>query len=270
MLPTFIIIGAMKCGTSSLFRYLASNPNIVPCTRKESDFFATSANFEMGVAWYASLFIRRPGCTHGFEASPNYTKRHLSPDVAKRMYSILPNVKLIYLVRDPVERTVSHYLHNYAHGRESRTLRDVINCANSNYIYTSLYYFQIEAFLRYFSAEQMLLVESERLRSDPVTVLSEICAFADIAPEHDSRLLTRRFHESTAKKRRSALERALLDRTNNVHLRAGIRTLLAPFRQTIERPVLSSADRARIIDRVSDDVESLRRHSGLRFSSWSI
>jgi hypothetical protein len=116
MLPNFIIIGAMKGGTTSLYHYIASHPDIVPSSIKETNYFNTIADLCKGLSWYKSLF-RNKG-KYAFEASTNYTKRHIFPGVPERMYSILPKVKLIYILRDPIERIVSHYIHNYAHGRE--------------------------------------------------------------------------------------------------------------------------------------------------------
>ena len=109
MLPTFITIGAMKCGTHSLHQYLDLHPEIAMSQRKELNFFLTEAKFAQGLEWYSAQ-IAGNGTARG-ESSPNYSKCHMFPGVAERMHATLPDIKLIYLVRDPVERAVSHYVH---------------------------------------------------------------------------------------------------------------------------------------------------------------
>lgn len=118
MLPDIIIIGAMKGGTTSLYHYLASHPDVVASRDKETDFFRSRKHFSKGIEWYRQQF--RGAGTHALEASPNYTKRHKFRGVPRRMHSVLPEAKLVYVLRDPVERIISHYMHNRHHGRETR------------------------------------------------------------------------------------------------------------------------------------------------------
>ena len=268
MLPNFIIIGAMKGGTSSLYNYIASHPDIVPSSIKETDFFKTSDDFNKGLNWYKSLF-NKDG-KYAFEASPNYTKRHIFPGVPARMFSILPEIKLIYVLRDPIERVVSHYVHNYANGRESRSFSEALKDTNCNYIQTSKYYFQIQAFLEYYSSKQLLLMESEQLHKDPVKVLSDVFKFLGISPKYDATILKKRFHESSAKKRRSFLEQKLSGKTNNPYLLSSIRTITKPFRKSIKRPSLSPVEKGMLAAVIVSDVEKLRHFSGLSFSDWSL
>ncbi|MBW7470494.1 sulfotransferase domain-containing protein [Marinobacter sp. F4218] len=268
MLPNFIIIGTMKGGTSSLYHYIASHSGVTPSSVKETNFFRSTEDFNKGTDWYKSLF--RAGQLLAFEASPNYTKRHLFPGVPQRMHSLLPNIKLICILRDPIDRAVSHYVHNVAHGRESRSLSEAINDPQSNYILTSKYYYQIEAFLEYYSGDQILLIESERLKSKTSSVMDEVFRFLDLNPEYNKSVYAKTFHASSKKKRRSRLEQTLSHRTQNPYTLAGIRLITAPFRRSFERPSLSPADRAVLTEALAPDIEKLRRFSGLSFSSWSV
>ena len=172
MLPDIVVIGSMKAGTTSLFRYLASHPDVVPSSVKETNFFTTDEDFNKGLDWYRSLF--RQAGRSAIEASPNYTKRHVFPGVPARMQAILPDARLIYLLRDPVDRIVSHYIHNYANGRETRPLSEIVTNPDSGYIQTSRYYFQLQAFLAFYPEQQICLVESERLRNDTAQVVNEV------------------------------------------------------------------------------------------------
>ena len=264
----------MKGGTSTLFRYLSDHPDIEPSSRKETNFFATTDCFSKGLNWYESLYEKN-NAQYSFEASPNYTKRHVSPGVAERMYSVLPNIKLIYLLRDPIERTLSHYIHNYACGSESRSFSEVIKDTGdgNNYIQTSKYYFQIQAFLEYYSEKQIFMIESETLRKDPVMVLREVVAFLGITNEYYSdstRILKKCFHQSSNKKRRTLFEEELRKKTNNRFLLHQIKKICKPFRKPIEKPVVSSAERARLAEAFAPDVEKLRHFSGMKFLRWSL
>ncbi len=173
MLPTYIIIGAMKCGTTSLHRYLSAHPQIAASTRKELDFFKTDQDLAKGVAWYASQF----DATYSVrgEASPNYSKCHLFPAVPKRMHAIVPECKIIYIVRDPAERAISHYLHSWVKGRESRPVAKAFQSfENNNYILTGQYMFQLERFLEYYPQDQVFVLTSDELRNDRQATLSRI------------------------------------------------------------------------------------------------
>lgn len=143
--PDFIIIGAMKCGTTSLYYYLRNHPDIFMPREKELHYFVEEKNFKKGEDWYQSNFndkFRLNG-----EASTNYTKKHLFSGVPERMHKVVPKAKLIFLYRDPAERSWSHYIHSLAAGLETRQPQQVFT-PTSNYVLTSKYYWQLEPFLK--------------------------------------------------------------------------------------------------------------------------
>lgn len=261
----------MKAGTSSLYRYIASHPDIIPSSIKETDFFKSNSDFNKGIKWYETLF--QGNGKYAFEASPNYTKRNQFPHVPARMHSVLPKIKLIYVLRDPIERIKSHYIHNYANGREYQSFSEALERRNfgiNNYIQTSKYYFQIQAFLEYYSDSQLLILESEQLKKDPVKVLNHTFKFLKISANYDMTLLEKRFHESSEKKRPSRLEQTLCQRTNNAYLLASIRKMTKPLRQSIEQPILSPSDKEMLMNEILPDIEKLRQFTGLTFSDWSL
>ena len=191
MLPDFIVIGAMKAGTTSLFRYLNLHPNIYMPWRKELDFFSNPAHWEKGVAWYEEQFAgASPGEIIG-EASPNYTKAppdhryqegsgHTWPETSKRMAETVPNAKLIYLIRDPIDRMESMHLDMLHYGGQYRTMANAIN--NPDYVMTSLYGLQLAPYVELFGADQILVETSERLRSDRTVVLDKVFSFLGVDP----------------------------------------------------------------------------------------
>jgi len=138
MLPHFIIIGAMNAGTTSLYHYLKTHPDIISSSPKEPSFFVQD-RFRKGLEWYKSIF--KGAGRFAFEASANYSKRHLFPGVPKRMFKVVSEIKLIYLLRDPIERAKSHYMWGCAHGLEDREFSSVIKDHNCNLIKTGQYYY---------------------------------------------------------------------------------------------------------------------------------
>jgi hypothetical protein len=269
MLPSFIVIGAMKSGTSSLFHYIASHPNIVNSSKKETNFFKTPENFSQGINWYESFF--KGSGKYAFEASPMYTTRPMNSGVPERMYSILPNIKLIYLLRDPIERIVSHYINDYAYRGQSLSFSEAIRTDNK-YVLTSKYYFQIQAYLEYFSEKQILIIESEKLRKNPGKVMSDVFAFLGISDEYDGKadILEKKFNKSSSKYRVSLIEQELRKKTNNRYLKIMIGKMCKPFSEKIARPVLSSVEREMLCAELAPDVEKLRQFTGMSFSDWSV
>ena len=124
MLPTFIVIGAMKCGTNSLHRYLKLHPQICMSSTKEPNYFVEEKNYAEGIDWYQSLF--KDSTKALGECSTNYSKRPFFQGVAQRIQAVLPDVKLIYLLRDPVERIISHYRHNFAEGSTHQSFENCL------------------------------------------------------------------------------------------------------------------------------------------------
>ena len=119
-LPNLIIIGAQKCGTTSLHYYLNLHPQILMSREKELNFFITERNWSKGVDWYRSQFVEKAEI-YG-ESSPNYTDYIRFGGVPERMYSVVPDARLIYILRDPIERIVSHYVHLCDMGLETGLL----------------------------------------------------------------------------------------------------------------------------------------------------
>jgi hypothetical protein len=265
-LPNFIIIGAMKGGTTSLYRYLASHPEVSVSKRKETDFFLGRHEYRRGLSWYSAQFRKRT--TAIGEASPNYTKRHLWDGVPERISRTLPEVKLIYVVRDPIRRILSHYVHNYAHGRERRPFSEATS-PESNYVKTSMYAYQLDAFLDYFPLERILIVDSDALRNETSSLLQEVFGFVGVDPDFDVPNIDEKFHVSADKLRRPALVRHVKNRT----LRRILHPLL-PARltkpQPFEPPELSPEDSNRLAESLQSDIQRFKELTGMKFDDWPV
>ena len=148
-LPNLLVIGAQKCGTTSLHGYLSLHPQVSMAKRKELDFFVRPedsivaiGNWHRGLDWYRAQFQGSSPVLG--EASPNYTGFPHFRGVPERAARVLPEAKLICMVRDPIERIVSHYMHRRAAGVETRpleqTLGDIETEAGAIFVYRSMYF----------------------------------------------------------------------------------------------------------------------------------
>ncbi|MBW1859792.1 MAG: sulfotransferase domain-containing protein, partial [Deltaproteobacteria bacterium] len=118
-------IGALKCGTTSLHYYLGLHPEISMSREKELYFFVKECNWYKGVDWYKSHFSGQSRI-YG-ECTPIYTAYPVYRGVAERMHGVVPGAKLIYVVRDPIDRLVSHYVHACEMGREDRGIEGALS-----------------------------------------------------------------------------------------------------------------------------------------------
>ena len=116
-LPDFLIIGAMKCGTSTLQAQLAHQPGVFMTTPKEPNYFSDDPVFARGQAWYEELFSEAAPDDLKGEASTHYTKLPTYPETLDRMRRVLTAPRLVYMIRDPVVRAISHYIHGWSEGR---------------------------------------------------------------------------------------------------------------------------------------------------------
>src|SRR5437879_4812348 len=151
----------MKAGTTSLYHYLRPHPEVFMPKTKELDFFVEEMNWSRGWTWYREQFEAAPAHTKARgEASTAYAKAPRFRGVPVRIAATLPDVRLVYVIRNPIERIRSHYQHRVATGAEVRPLEAAV-LENPIYVDYSRYAFQIEQFLEHFPREQLLVVRSE-------------------------------------------------------------------------------------------------------------
>jgi hypothetical protein len=174
----FIIIGAMKAGTTSLFRFLTSHPEISGSAAKELHYFSLDAA-RFGRVGYSLKFLGLPGPVVG-EASPSYSEYPRFGDTARRIRMLLPRVKLIYCVRDPVDRMRSHFNHEILEGRQAPSLSE--SAWTTEYLGPSLYGLQLERYLRYFEPSSIAVVHANQLRDERAATLAALYDFLEVDP----------------------------------------------------------------------------------------
>lgn len=269
MLPNLIIIGAMKSATTSLHEYLSHHPDIFMSKRKELNFFVAQQEWSKGIAWYESHFSEAAKVRG--ESSPNYTRYPLFDGVPERMHEILPEAKLIYCVRDPVKRFVSHYLHSYSLGKEHRSLEEVIsNSDGSAYLLCSQYYLQLEQYLKVYPVSHIKVVVLEELQRNPQEVLREVFCFLEVDSSYkDPRfIVASKKMPSVARRRRSPLKSWMVrSRLRGVYwIERNLPWLFGPPMAT---PKLHSDHEKVLLDTLVEDTQKLQRLTGREFAMWS-
>lgn len=240
-LPNLVIIGAMKCGTTALHRLLDEHPDIAMARGKELNFFfgpATdpgenaASTWHRGLGWYAGQFDTR--ATIRGESSPGYTSPG-HPEVAGRMTAVVPGVRLVYLVRDPIERAVSQYRHHRADGTERRPVADALLDPDSQYIARGRYFDRLTPFLQEFASEQILVMSQEDLLGDSNHSLTLVYRFLGVKAPVPAAPPARRWNVA----------------------RGGDVVLPRQLRDQLGKEF-------------ADDVARLREFTGQKFATWSV
>jgi hypothetical protein len=194
-LPDAVILGAQKCGTTSLHGYLVQHPGVIPPLRKEVHYF--DLNYPRGEAWYRAHFGRIGEAGLNLDASPYYL---FHPAVPARLHALLPDARLVVLLRDPVRRAYSHYWHERAKGREKLEFEEAIAAEPAriaaaeagladgslgrsadhqhfSYLARGRYAEQLERWFALYPRERFHVVRFEDLVKEPLARLNDVLAF---------------------------------------------------------------------------------------------
>ena len=193
----FLGIGAQKSGTTSLNLMLSQHYQIFTPKIKELQYFSTE-NYQKGLEWYYDYFKNSRDEQINGEITPYYI---FHPESPKRIYDLNPNIKLIALLRDPVDRAISGYFHTSRLNLDKFSLEDAIdseeerllgvdeilsrgersyNHQNYSYLSRSRYEEQLERYLKYFSREQIYIARSEDLKNHEERIWKEILQFLGV------------------------------------------------------------------------------------------
>ena len=188
-LPNFLIVGAMKCGTSTLRDYLRQHEDVFFAPR-EVHFFDREDNYRRGVRWYEQQFDGGRGRRAIGEKTPAYC---FVPEAPERIYHHLPRVKLIWILRDPVARAYSNYWHHWRSGNERASFETAIERGleeeratgqkNCEYLDKGCYAEQVRRYLEIFPRERMLFLLFEELFRNPEPALRLTFEFIGVTPD---------------------------------------------------------------------------------------
>jgi hypothetical protein len=175
--PDFVIIGAMKCGTTTLADQLAAQDGIFITDPKEPNFFSDEDNYGRGEAWYASLFDAAGEGDLLGEASTHYTKQPLHPHAPDRLHRYAPDAKLIYMVRDPVARALSQLRHHWTMREVEGDDFEALARSHDPLWQYSSYAMQLTPWAERYGRERILLLSLERLEVDPEGEFGRVLRF---------------------------------------------------------------------------------------------
>jgi hypothetical protein len=187
-LPDFLIVGTMKSGTSTLGHYLNQHENIYMPV-EEVHFFDACGGYkdrwEKGVNWYSKQFVKaKPDQLIG-EKTPTYSYLN---DVPEQIFNTLPNVKIIWIFRNPIDRAYSNYWHAVRNGGEKESFEYAVKYERERikkniwygYIKRSTYIEQVENYLKYFKMDDMLFLTFENLKNNPSETIKKTCDFLGV------------------------------------------------------------------------------------------
>ncbi|MDT0559383.1 sulfotransferase [Ichthyenterobacterium sp. W332] len=169
-----IIIGAMKSGTTSLFKHLSQLPEVISTQKTETHFFSTK--FDKGLNFYQSFWEPNSFDKTNLylEASPTYFKCHLHKDVPKNIFNSYPKAKLICILRHPIDRLETNY-RQYINDTGNK--EGINTNLPEDLVLSSMYYHQIKEYLKYFGKNQIKIVKTKDLKTNPEKVLDDVCTF---------------------------------------------------------------------------------------------
>ncbi len=276
-LPTFLIVGAMKAGTTSLYHYLRGHPQVFMPDLKEPMFFDERHNWARGIDWYKGLF-RGAAARHAAlgEASTSYTKYPTVRGVPERIASVLPEARLIYVLRHPIERMRSHYLYALSRGKEHRPIERAF-AEDPSYLDISRYAMQLEQYLPHIPLERFLFVDSRDLSERRLETLRAVFGFIGVDETWITPIVDREFFRSSDRRMKPTLTERVrrVPALGAVARRAprGLRALarrLPAERLDVERGRISDGLRARLEDELRDDVARLRTFLPDGFDGWGL
>lgn len=195
--PNLFVIGAMKSGTTTLYRYLGAHPDVYMSPVKEPMHFSRPENFGAGHESYLRLFEGAGDEAHVGEASTEYSKRPAREGVAGRLHDFQPRARLIYVLRDPFDRIVSQFKHLVAERSESRTLCEALR-ARSDYLTNSYYAYQLRPYLERFGRDAVYVDTFERLTGSPREFCGSLYRWLGVDPGFVPPDTERRFNPSPA------------------------------------------------------------------------
>lgn len=263
--PRFVlVIGAMKCGTTSLFQYLGTHPEVVPSSPKQVNHFSDEARWARGLDAYVGHWPRGRSGAWLLEASPSYTYPDRAEICAERIASLDAEVRLIYLVREPGERIESHYFHGKHRGEfaDCASIGEALR-TRPRLLDTTRYCRWIRAYRRHFGDDRFRVVSTAALDADPASVLRDLCRFIgideafdfpDLATRYNTRETQVRDHPLVTRMQASGGLRRLVRQLLPLRLRQRLKLRLKPDAREVEPERLSAEQRAFVRRALAEDL----------------
>jgi hypothetical protein len=273
-MPDFLIIGAMKSGTTTLAAQLSEQNGIFVTTPKEPNFFSDDSVFAKGRVWYEALFSNAGPDEIKGEASTHYTKLPTYPKTVERAAEFLESPKLVYIIRNPIDRAISHYMHEWTMGNVSGDIELEFERSPEILDY-GCYGMQVRPWIESFGRHAVHLVCLEEMQHDPQRVLSEVAEFLG-HPEQVNWCLERSNENSSGIRYRAfPLQKYIIESKIATAIRRSlvpqaVRSRIKRKRSMKERPELTKSLRTTLETRYTEDYFTLinffPRHEGVQLS----
>lgn len=179
--PNLFLVGAMKCGTTSLHNMLDAHPSIFMCQNPKEPAWFAGGNQSKDLSWYLERFADARDERYVGESSTDYTKAPRLGPVAERIREFSPDARILYIMRDPVERAVSHYWWEVEFSAEGRRFPEAVK-ALGEIADVGHYAKQIEPYLNAFGRDRVHVLSMEELTNAPAAAMGAIFDFLDVAP----------------------------------------------------------------------------------------
>lgn len=204
--PNLFIIGASKCGTTSLWHMLKQHPDVFLSTPKEPLFFSFN-NYQVNLDWYEKLFNKVKTEKFIGEASPIYSETTLIPELPQRIHDYNSEAKIIYIVREPIDRLKSVWRQTLSTGHWQKPVykkycdievpimpKDFIKAVYGypSYIEATKYWTNLNNYRKFFNDKNILLLFFEDLKTNPQNFYSKVCTFLNIEPNIDATIFEKK------------------------------------------------------------------------------
>lgn len=275
-LPDVIGLGAEKCGSTSLHYYLRAHPEVGVQRVKEMRFFLDDGSFHKGVDWYKRQFPAGAKTlmeSHG----GGYTDYPRTKAIPERIHGLIPGARFIYLVRNPIDRMISRWVHNYSNSDEHRPVEEaLLDLDDPEYAPQSMYYMQLQQYLAYFDVSRFLVVNHLDLLNKRVETLQRIFRFMGVDPGFYSSEFNLIRHSSQAKRRHTRLGmwlhenagRCVFERLHGPQRHWFKKLFYTAVSRPVERSELSRPVKERLREVFAPDVAALERLVGANFEGW--
>ena len=259
-----LIIGAMKCGTSSLYSYLSEHPKICPACAKEPEFFSEYQSHGVKVDDYTDLWAFDTSVhRYALEASTGYTKYPTESNVARNIFKFGIDPKFIYIIRNPFERITSHFSFQQIDSEWNLDIDD------DHLIYASNYFLQLEQYRKFFSMDNILLLDFDDLVQVPQETLTKVYNFLGILSD----CFPTRYEVKNATESQSQLQR----RIRSSRFGRWLGYVPSPIRQLGKRALphssttkqqLTAAQHEYVYNALSADMAQLQQVYGFDVRKW--
>ncbi|MCS3628953.1 hypothetical protein GGP53_002832 [Salinibacter ruber] len=273
--PTFLLGGAPKAGTTSLYEYLSQHPDICMSARKETGVFME--NYDKGLQWLSETHYRHCSDERAVgEASAGVMQ---IPECAGRIHNTLPNVRLIFVLRDPVERIFSHYwflrgvggLNEWEDIDDTVSFSELIRAEGTEWRRThidlGMYHKHLTRFAEYFEREQMLILLFGDLKEDPSSVMERIFRFVGVDPSFEPDLEVHNPSRSPRFKRLHRIATSVWSKVRQ-HLDIYLVNKTRSVRRTVKQMLTEESDRGGIPSEDKKYLREIYAEPNRRLEEW--